>query len=541
MRTYRDEDAVDVVIIGAGPAGAVAAKRLSEEGDVSVVVLERGDWQDYSTIRADEPDFELSGGRDWSPRPHDRARPWDQAIDESDSDVGVMIWNGVGGSAVAYAAQWHRNMPSDFRTRTLDGVGDDWPISYEELAPYYRRIERDFAVSGLNGDPAFPDTDYPMPPVRLRAWGERIARAHNELGWHWWPASNAIATTSYGRLRPNTERGTEMAGSPDGSKSTPDVTHWPDAIAAGVELRVRSTVVGIDTDEAGRANAVVYLDADGVERRQRARIVILAANGVHTPWLLLRSTSKRFPDGLANTSGLVGKRLMMHPLSTVVGVFDDPIQSWQGAWGQQAYSMQFYETDASRGFVRGAKWALTPAGGPLATTLEYPWGKADFWGEGFHRTVAARMGHAASWSIISEDLPYESNTVTVSDTVTDANGLAVPKITYRIDKNSSDLLRWHEQRAVESWQAAGASSTVVAPAIRNTGWHLLGTAKMGADRRTSVVDADGRCHDVPNLFVFDGSTWPTSSGTNPTATVVALALRNTEKLIENRSSQEVPS
>jgi len=332
-----------------------------------------------------------------------------------------------------------------------------------------------------------------------------------------------------------------MAGSPDGSKSTPDVTHWPDAIAAGVELRVRSTVVGIDTDEAGRANAVVYLDADGVERRQRARIVILAANGVHTPWLLLRSTSKRFPDGLANTSGLVGKRLMMHPLSTVVGVFDDPIQSWQGAWGQQAYSMQFYETDASRGFVRGAKWALTPAGGPLATTLEYPWGKADFWGEGFHRTVAARMGHAASWSIISEDLPYESNTVTVSDTVTDANGLAVPKITYRIDKNSSDLLRWHEQRAVESWQAAGASSTVVAPAIRNTGWHLLGTAKMGADRRTSVVDADGRCHDVPNLFVFDGSTWPTSSGTNPTATVVALALRNTEKLIETRSSQEVPS
>ena len=537
---YRDDTEVDVVIVGAGPSSAVAAKRLSEEG-VSVVVLERGDWQDYSTMRADETDYELSPGRDWNTRPHERARPWDQPVDESESDVGVMIWNGVGGSAVGYAAQWHRNMPSDFRTRTLDGVGDDWPLSYEELAPYYRRVERDFGVSGLNGDPAFPDTDYPMPPVRLREWGERVGRAHNELGWHWWPASNAIATVPYGPLRPNTERGTEMAGSPDGSKSTPDITHWPEAIRNGVELRVLSTVVRVEVNLAGLAKGVVYLDRHGQERMQRAKLVILAANGVHTPWLLLRSTSTRFPDGLANSSGLVGKRLMMHPMSTVVGVFDDVIDSWQGAWGQQAYSMQFYETDQSRGFVRGAKWSLTPAGGPLATTMEYPWGRADFWGEDFHRTVQSRMGHAASWSIISEDLPREQNEVRISDTVRDANGMLVPKLVYRLDENSNKLLRWHEQRAIESWMTAGARSTVVAPAIRNVGWHLLGTTKMGDDPATSVVDGQGRSHDIPNLFIFDGSTFPTSSGTNPTATVVALALRNTEKLLQNRNSQEVPS
>lgn len=537
---YRDDVEVDVVIVGAGPSSAVTAKRLSQEG-VRVVVLERGDWQDYSTMRADETDYELSPGRDWSTRPHERARPWDQPVDESESDVGVMIWNGVGGSAVGYAAQWHRNMPSDFRTRSLDGVGDDWPLSYEELAPYYRRVERDFGISGLNGDPAFPDTDYPMPPVRLREWGERIGRAHNELGWHWWPASNAIATVPYGPLRPNTERGTEMAGSPDGSKSTPDVTHWPDAIRDGVELRVRSTAIRIEMNAAGLAKGVVYLDENGRERMQRAKLVVLAANGVHTPWLLLRSADRRHPDGLANSSGLVGKRLMMHPMSTVVGVFDDVIDSWQGAWGQQAYSMQFYETDQSRGFVRGAKWSLTPAGGPLATTMEYPWGHADFWGEGFHRTVQSRMGHAASWSIISEDLPHERNEVRISDTVRDANGMLVPKLVYRLDENSNKLLRWHEARAIESWTAAGARSTVVAPAIRNVGWHLLGTTKMGDDPRTSVVDGEGRTHDIPNLFVFDGSTFPTSSGTNPTATVVALALRNTERMLRNRASQEVPS
>lgn len=402
-------------------------------------------------------------------------------------------------------------------------------------------VGRVWRSSGLNGDPAFPDTDYPMPPVRLREWGERIARAHNQLGWHWWPASNAIANVPYGRLKPNTEQGTEIAGSPDGSKSTPDITHWPEAISRGVELRVRSTAVRIDVNEAGLARGVVYLDSEGHEHMQRGKMVVLAANGVHTPWLLRQSATNRFRDGLANSSGLVGKRLMMHPMSTVVGVFDDVIDSWQGTWGQQAYSMQFYETDESRGFVRGAKWSLTPTGGPLSTTQEYPWGQADFWGPGFHDTVRSRMGHAASWSVICEDLPYEYNEVTISGTVVDANGLPVPKLIYRIDENSTKLLRWHEQRAIESWTAAGAHSTVVAPAIRNVGWHLLGTTKMGLDPRTSVVDDEGRSHDIPNLLVFDGSTFPTSSGTNPTATVAALALRNTERLLSRRSSQKVPS
>ena len=536
---YENDD-FDVVIVGSGFSGVVSAIRFAEEG-YRVVVLERGDWPDYSTTRADEPDFELSAGRHWATRPNDRQYPGDQPIDETNSDIAALIWNGVGGSSVAYAAQWHRNMPSDFKTRTLEGIGDDWPVTYEELNPYYQRLEREVGISGLNGDPAFPGTNYPLPPVRLREWGRRIARSHDELGWHWWPGSNAIATKEYRRLHANTERGTEMTGNPDGSKGTPDVTHWPDALKLGVVLRSRSTATQIETNEQGLATGVVYRDENGVERRQKAKIVVLAANGIGTPWLLLNSANSQHRDGLANSSGLVGKRLMMHPLSTVIGVFDDDLESWQGAWGQQAYSMQFYETDENRGFYRGAKWALVPTGGPLATTQEYPWGKPDFWGERFHSTVAERMGHAAAWAIISEDLPDESNQVTLSSDVVDEYGNPAPKLNYRTSENSERLLRWHEQRATESLQTAGASKVIVAPAIRNTGWHLLGTTKMGHDPATSVVNGDGRSHDVPNLYIFDGSTWPTSSGTNPTATIAAMSLRNTERLIAGRALQETPS
>ncbi len=530
----------DVCIVGAGPAGAVAARRLAED-DISVVVLERGQWPDRSTIRSGEPDFELWPGSGWLWRPEDRRGVGDQPIDERDSDVSALMWNGVGGSMVLFAAQWHRNMPSDFRLRSTEGIADDWPVTYEDLVPYYRRIEREFGISGCNGDPAFPGTDYPMPPVRLREWGIRLARAHNALGWHWWPGSNAIATRPYGRLRACTDRGSCMFGCTERAKSSPDLTHWPDAGALGVRLVTRAHAVRIETDSRGRATGVVYVGPDGGEHRQRANVVIVAANAVGTPWLLLSSASSSHPEGLANSSGLVGRRLMVHPFGAVVGVFDDSLRSWPSPVGQQMYSVQFYETDESRGFRRGAKWALAASSGPLAAVQDYPWGDADFWGDRFHATVRERMERSAFWGIFSEDLPDEDNRVLLSPDVRDEEGLAAPKLVYRYSDETDRLLRWHEARATESLQAAGAGQIYVAPRNRNTGWHLLGTARMGDDPATSVVDGDGRCHDVANLFIFGGSTWPTSSGMNPTATIAALALRNTERLIAARRKQEVPA
>ncbi|MDQ6772102.1 MAG: GMC family oxidoreductase [Candidatus Dormibacteraeota bacterium] len=532
------EPVPDVLIIGAGASGAVAAKRLAE-GGLRVVVLEQGGWPDYGQARAPYPDFELTSGRDWAWDPNARRAPADYPVDDAESDITALMWNGVGGGTVVYAAHWQRNLPSDFRVRTLDGVADDWPFSYEDLEPYYVRVERDWGVSGLAGDTAFPPgAGPPMAPVPLSPMGRRLARAHNQLGWHWWPGPNAIATRAYGRLKPCTQRATCLWGCAEGAKASVDLTYWPAAIDRGVQLvtdaRVKRLLLGPD----GLVTGALFVDRDGREHEQRAQVTILGCNGIGTPRLLLLSADGAHPDGLANSSGLVGKRLMMHPFGTVVGLFEEDLSSWQGVWGQHIHSLQFYETDTARGFVRGAKWGLQPTGGPLSMTRAYPWGAENaIWGPGFHRHLRQRLGRSAMWGIIAEDLPEESNRVVLDSSRTDSSGLPAARILYRMSENSRRLMAFHQERAKESLEAAGAYETVVAPFIRGTGWHLLGTAVMGDNPENSVVDQWGRAHDVPNLYIFDGSIWPTSAGMNPTATIAAVALRNSEHLLGSRRDQ----
>lgn len=531
----------DALIVGAGPTGAVAAKRLAEAG-MRVVVLEQGDWPDYHKARADHADFELTAGRDWAANPNRRQGPADYPVGDDESDISAVLYNAVGGGTVIYAAHWQRNLPSDFRVRTLDGVGDDWPLSYEDLEPYYEQVENDFGVSGLAGDPAFPPgKGPPLPPAPLAPMGRRVARAHNELGWHWWPAPNAIATRPYGALSECTQRGTCMWGCVEGAKGSVDRTHWPGNLSLGVQLVTGARVRRLEVGPRGLVTGATYVDRDGREHFQAADVTILAANGIGTPRLLLASASDRFPDGLANCSGLVGRRLMMHPFGTVVGLFDEDLGSTHGVWGQHLHSLEFYETDASRGFVRGAKWGLQPTGGPVSMTRAYPWGDNAIWGEGFHEGVRKRLGRSAMWGIVAEDLPDEDNRVVLDPQRSDSDGIPAPKLIYRMSENSHRLLEFHLARARESLEAAGAYETVIAPLIRETGWHLLGTCKMGVDPAASVVDAWGRAHDVPNLYIFDGSIWPTSSGMNPTATIAAMSLRCADRLVENRSNQQVPA
>jgi len=537
--TSTDPGRAEVVVVGAGPSGAVVAKKLVESG-IDVLCLEQGDWPDYSTSRAADERLELAAGKRWSWLPNVRAGVGDYPLDESESDVSALMWNGVGGSSTLYAAHWMRSLPSDFCVRSVDGVGDDWPLTYEDLVPYYEQVERDFGVAGLPGDPAYPRWDsFPMEPTPIGAAGHRVGKAHNELGWHWWPSANAIATRRYGRLSPCVQRAACMWSCVDGAKASVDITHWPDILAGGARLIPRATVSRVETDGRGRASGVVYFDAEGVERRVEADVVVLAANGIGTPRILLASATNELPDGLANSSGLVGRRLMMHPFGAVVGVFDEDIGSFQGVWGQLIYSLQFYETDEARGFVRGAKWNLMPTGGPLGATRSFPWGYDTIWGEGFHAEIAKRVGHSAVWGIIAEDLPEEHNRVVLDPALTDSYGNAAPRLVYKASENTEKLLAFHLARARESMEAAGAKETIVAPQIRETGWHLLGTAKMGTDPATSVVDAECRSHDVPNLFIADGSVWPTSSGTNPTATIAAMALRCAEGIVRSRNLMEV--
>jgi choline dehydrogenase-like flavoprotein len=518
----------DVLIVGAGVAGAVAAVRLAE-GGARVVCLEQGDWPDHRRARAGLEDFELTALRDWDSDPNVRRAPADYPIDDAESPIAVQCFNAVGGSAIGYAAQWHRSLPSDFRTRSLDGVGDDWPMTYEDLLPFYRRVERDFAVSGLAGDPAYPveRMALPLPPVALGSIGERIAAAHNRLSWHWWPGINAIATRPYRGLEPCRELAACPFGCPAAAKATPDRTLWPRALSAGATLRTGARVRRIETDRRGRAIGALYVDRDGKEHLSRATVTVLAANGIGTPRLLLLSGG---PDGLANSTGLVGRRLMLHPFAMVTGYFDSNIGTTRGVSGEHAYSLQFYETDERRGFVRGAKWGLAPTGGPLFAALD-TLEEREIWGSAFLTNVRRRLGRTATWGIIAEDLPDEANRVVLHSDLTDGDGVSAPKIIYHLSDNSSAMLRYHTTAAAESMRAAGAYDTHVTPLLRSSGWHMLGTACMGDDPKRSVVDRWGYCHEVPNLYVIDGSIWPTSSGVNPTATIAAVALRNTEHLL----------
>lgn len=527
------ETPAEVLIIGAGASGGVAARRLAEAG-VDVVCLEQGQWPDRTSFRGGEPEGDLIARGAWSSSPAVRRAAADYPINTADSDIAPLNFNGVGGGTVLYSAQWPRMLPEDFRVRTVDGAARDWPLAYEEVQPFYERIDQQFTVSGLGGNPAYPaGGEPPLPPLPIGKGGLLVARAHARLGWHWWPETNAIASVDVDSTRHRcAQRGTCSQGCGEGAKASTDLTHWPAAIAAGARLITGARVRELRVDRRGRVTGADWIDQQGGEHFTAAQMVLLAANGIGTPRLLLQSTSATFPDGLANSSGLVGRRLMLHPLASVVGLFDEELESWRGQAGALIQSTQFYRSNPTRGFIRGARWSLSPGGGALKAALA----RGRIWGSGHHAYMRERLGRSVSWTLLAEDLPDPVNQVTLSTDVRDASGVPGAVITYHLSDNSRRLLAWHAERAAESLVAAGAYRTEYVPQPANG--HFLGTACMGDDPRDSVVDRWGICHDVPNLGIIDGSVFVTAGGVNPTPTICALALRTVDYLLEQRGRPE---
>jgi choline dehydrogenase-like flavoprotein len=260
-----------------------------------------------------------------------------------------------------------------------------------------------------------------------------------------------------------------------------------------------------------------------VERFQPAQMVILAANGIGTPRLLLNSASARFPHGLGNSSGLVGKNLMLHPWPQVFGYVEDELDGDRGPQTVM-WSKEFYETDPSRDFVRGYTLQFARGTGPVNEAITSMIAGRLPWGRDHHRIYRTLLYRRLIIGVACEDLPEEHNCVTLDPVLKDGHGIPAPRIDYTISENTRRMMEHGIARASEILATAGAKNIECSRTLLNSPGHLLGTARMGLDPTRSVVNEWGRCHDVKNLFIVDGSIWVTSGGVNPTCTIQALAL-----------------
>ena len=512
MRRYRDEDAVDLVIVGCGAGGATLAQRLARRG-WRIVVLEEGPFWDPDTdwVSDEAGAHELY----WT---DPRIIGGDDPVELGKNNSG----RGVGGSMNHYAGYAPRFHPSDFETRARDGVGAYWPIRYEDLRPHFELVERELPVAGEHwpwGDPH----GYPHSPHPIGAGADEVLRGGRKLGIEFRVGPVGITNGAFGNRPHCIYRGFCLQGCKVGAKASPLVTHVPDAIEHGAEIRAGCMAARVETDEAGRCTAVVYFH-DGRECRQRADAVAVAGYSIETPRLLLNSASPRFPAGLGNDADQVGRYIMVQGAPQVAGRFPDEMRMYK-APPPEISSEQFYETDASRGFARG--FALQTVGPlPIAwaehVVADGQWGAA-------LREYMRDYNHWFTMGALSELLPLPGNRVTLADEK-DRHGLPVARLNYSQCDNDRANIEMAKQTHHDLLQASGAQDVLTIDRYA----HLVGGCRTGFSREESVVDADHRVWGVPNLFVTDGSVMPTQGSANPALTIMALASRLADRLGSKR-------
>ncbi len=526
----RKPERADVVIVGAGVGGAVSALTLAEAG-LKVVCLDQGGWTRPEDHPHYSPDWEYQRATRWSTAPNVRRRSQDYPVDTLDENP--LMWNGVGGSSVVYTAVWPRFRPSDFRKGTEHGLQPDWPFTYEDLAPWYDRHDALVGVSGLTGDPAIPPRGpFQTPPNAPGRLAPIVMRGFEKLGWHIWPMPSAIISEPYNGRPGCNNCGNCQSGCPTGALNDYSISVWPRAISAGAELRPFSRVERIETGPDGRAPGVVYVDRQtGLRYEQDADVVVLAANGIGTARLLLLSANGQHPHGLANSSDQVGRNLMHHGLANCELWITERTDTHQGILAAPYICEEFAETDPDRGFVNGFTLHVTRQNGAgYQANGSHSLNTAP-WGNGHHAWFRQHFAHGFSVLVCGDDLPIASNRVTLSDTLTDADGLPAPHVSYKLDPNDRRQIDYGIERVRDLANALDAVDFRANRFLNAAGeyappaWHLLGTCRMGNDPEASVVDQWQQSWDLPNLFIMDGSVLPTGGAVNPTSTIGAMTLR----------------
>ena len=511
MRQNRDEDEVDFAIVGTGAGGGTLACRLAEHG-FSVVAFDAGPyWRPLDDFASDESEQTKLYWTD------DRIVDGDNPLSMGANNSG----RSVGGSTVHFAMVSLRFRPEWFKSRTLLGYGADWPVDWREMWRYYGEVEQALHIAGPVTYPWGPKRPrYPLRAHPMNAAATLLARGAEAMGIDWTTTPLATLSAPIGRAHPCVYRGFCVTGCSTNAKQSVLTTWLPRALKAGAEIRDLAMVGRVEV-EGDRALGVHY-HREGEWRFQKARNVVVAGYAIETPRLLLNSATGRHPDGLANSSGLVGKNLMVQLNQAAWGQVDDEVRSYKGP-PSLAISEHWNYEDRGKDYHGG--WCYMSQGPLPITWAKTLAGGRGLWGQALIDEMA-RSNHSVGLKMVGEAMPEERNRVTLAEDM-DQYGLPIPRITYSLGDNERAMID----------HAVGFMDDSLAAVDARERWremddtcHLNGTARMGFDAATSVVNADCRSWDIPNLWVCDGSVFPTVGGVNPSLTIQAIACRTADRI-----------
>lgn len=473
------------------------------------------------------------------------------------------MMNAVGGTSLHYFARSYRLHPWDFRvvSETTRRYGasrvpagstvEDWPLGYEELEPFYDRLEYELGVAGQAGNVngaidergnvfEGPRTrGYPMPPLRGTEFTDMIGGAARRLGWNPFPAPAAINSEPYQGRAPCLYHGfCNQGGCHVEAKNSTAVTTIPRAQQTGnLRIVTEAHVTQIHVDGEGRASAVEYLK-DGETYIQPADVILLSSYVYENTRLLLQSTSDAFPDGLSNNHGQVGRHYMTHAQGGgVLALFPHSLNRWYGLPAQGTGVDEWADDNfdhADLDFIGGAHFWISSDRRPILAARMNTFGRAPRWGSEWKAFIMENADRWAGSHLQKSTLPYEENYLDLHPTVKDPLGFPVCRITADFKDNEKKLAQFTRDKMEQWFLEAGAVATVHQPiGTMGPSTHAYGGTRMGDDPETNVVDRWGFSHEVPNLGILGASVMGTSGARNPTLTVQALAWRTAERLVEN--------